>query len=115
MLSLLPQLFSYQIVAFAILRLTVSFIAVLAGFSRYNKSYKWTSVFYFVTAFFLLLGLYTQLFAIAGIILVCFDFWAEGKISTPTYEKKLLYLVCVVILLSLLFTGPGFLAIDKPL
>jgi uncharacterized membrane protein YphA (DoxX/SURF4 family) len=115
MLSLLPQLFNFQIIAFTILRLTVAVVGFMAGFARYKKPYKWISILYFVTAFFLLIGLYTQAAAILGIVLVCFDWWADKKISAPTDEQKLLHIIIVVILLSLLFTGPGFLAIDKPL
>jgi uncharacterized membrane protein YphA (DoxX/SURF4 family) len=115
MLSLLPQLFSYQIIAFAILRITIAVIGFIAGVSRYKKEYKWVSILYFVVSIFLLLGLYTQVVALVAIVLVCFNYWTDKKTSTSTAEQKLLHIVCIVVLLSLLFTGPGFLAIDKPL
>jgi uncharacterized membrane protein YphA (DoxX/SURF4 family) len=115
MLSLLPQLFSYQIVAFAILRVAVAVVGLMAGVSRYRKPYKWVSVLYFVVAFFLLIGLYTQVAAIIGIVLACFNWWADKKTTLLSTEQELLHIVLIIILLSLLFTGPGFLAIDKPL
>ena len=115
MLSLLPQLFFYQIVAFAVLRLAVSVVGFLAGAARYKKSYRWTSVLYFAVSVFLLLGLYTQVVALVGIVLVCFSWWADKKIAPLSAEQKILRMLIIVILISLLFTGPGLLAIDKPL
>ena len=115
MLSLLPQLFSFQIIAYAILRVAVAIVGLIAGWSRYKKPYKWTSVLYFAVSIFLLIGLYTQVLAIIAIVLVCFNFWADKKIAPLSDEQKLLHIILVVILLSLLFTGPGFLAMDKPL
>jgi len=114
-LSLLPQLFSFQIVAFALLRVVVAVVAIMAGFARYKKSYKWTSILYFAIAIFLFIGLYTQAVALLGIVLVCFDWWADKKIAQLSAEQKLLRIILIIILLSLLFTGPGFLGIDKPL
>jgi len=115
MLSLLPQMFSYQIIAFALLRLAVAIIGFMAGWSRYKKTYKWTSILYFAVSIFLLLGLYTQVAALVGIVLVCFDWWADKKIAPLSVEQKILRIILIIILLSLLLTGPGFLAIDKPL
>ena len=115
MLSLLPQLFSFQIIAFALLRLTVAVVGFLAGWSRYHKPSKWVSVLYFAFAVFLLLGLYTQVVALLSIILAVWDYYADKKISAPSADKKLLYVVTIIVLLSLVFTGPGFLGIDKPL
>ena len=115
MLSLLPQLFSFQIIAFALLRVAVAIVGFMAGWSRYKKPYRWTSVLYFAVSIFLFIGLYTQVIALLAIILVCFNCWADKKIAPLSTEQKLLHFVCIVILLSLLFTGPGFLAMDKPL
>ena len=115
MLSLLPQLFSFQIIAFALLRVAVAIVGFMAGWSRYKKPYRWTSVLYFAVSIFLFIGLYTQFVALLAIVLVCFNYWADKKTSPLSTEQKLLHFVCVFILLSLLFTGPGFLAMDKPL
>ncbi len=115
MLSVLPQLFSFQIIAFALLRVTVAVVGFLAGKSRYKKPYGWTSFLYFIVSIFLLIGLYTQIVALVGIVLVCFNYYTDKKIAQPTAEQKILHIVLIVILLSLVFTGPGLLAIDKPL
>jgi uncharacterized membrane protein YphA (DoxX/SURF4 family) len=115
MLSLLPQLFNFQIIAFALLRVAVAVVGFMAGWSRYKKPYKWMSILYFAVSIFLLVGLYTQVAALVGIVLVCFNWWADKKSAPLSTEQKILHIILVIILLSLLFTGPGFLAIDKPL
>ena len=115
MLSIMPQLFSYQILAFALLRLVVAFVSFLSGRARYKNGHKIVSIFYFLASVFLLLGLYTQVVALLSIILMIFSYYQIDRKTGMTAEQKLLSLVCLVILISLLFTGPGFLAIDKPL
>jgi hypothetical protein len=60
-------------------------------------------------------GIYTQFIAIVSILILIFDFYLEQKKSELSDEKKILYVMSAVILLSLLFTGAGFLAFDRPL
>jgi uncharacterized membrane protein YphA (DoxX/SURF4 family) len=114
MLSIFPQLLSFQIVSFALLRLVVAAAGIMAAAEQYKKSYKILSVLCFITSIFLFIGLYTQIFALLGIILVLWNYYADRKNSLSA-DKNFLYIVLIVILISLLFTGPGFLAIDKPL
>ncbi len=115
MLSFLPQLFSFQIVAFALLRLTMAVVGFMAGSVRLKKQYRWTSILYFAISIFLFIGLYTQVVALVGICLSCFDWWADKKTADLTKEQKILHIIWIIILISLLFTGPGFLGMDKPL
>ena len=114
-LSIFPTLLSFGLVAPALLRLTVGICVLLAGWERFKKPYKWASVAYGVVGVLIILGLYTQPTALVGIILVGFNMWAEKKISPLSGEQKLLHIFTVVVLLSLIFTGPGFLALDMPL
>ena len=115
MLSVLPQLFSYQILAFTLLRLTIVLVSFLSGKMRYKNGHKIASVFYFLASVFLFIGLYTQIVAIMSILVMVFNYYQTDRKNNLATEQKLLSLVCLVILISLIFTGPGFLAIDKPL
>jgi len=72
-------------------------------------------IFYIISGILLILGLYTQISAILGIIVVKFDFLVDRKLSKQTLEKVITYWIIAIVLLSLLFTGPGFLAFDLPL
>lgn len=114
-LSLFPQLLSFSLIAPFLLRLVIGIYGLVAGWSRYHKTYKWTSVLYFVISTFLILGLYTQGAALAGFILVIFDYFVDAKTIPMTMEQKMFRKLCAIILLSLIFTGPGFFAIDLPL
>lgn len=114
-LSLFPQLLSYGLIAPTLLRLSVGIIGIIAGRSRFNKPYKWASIFYLAVSVLLILGLYTQAAALAGLIIVAFDYFADRKVAPMTGEKRILYSIVKIILITLLFSGPGFFAFDLPL
>lgn len=120
-LSIFPQLFYLELISPLLLRLGVGLFMLYLASNRYKKIYKWSAIIYALSGVLLILGLYTQLAAIIGIIAIMFDFYAEKKdilimqTGTISKEKQILYLLVGIILLSLLFTGPGFLAFDLPL
>lgn len=114
-LSIFPQLFTFGLIAPLLLRLAVGLFMIYLGKDRYNKTYKWSSVAYIGSAVLLILGLYTQPATIVAILAIGFDFYTEKKVIPVSKEKTALYMIVGVILLSLLFTGPGFLAFDLPL
>ncbi len=114
-LSVFPQLLTYSLVAPLILRLAVGILRLLAGFARHRKKHKWLAVFYFLSSLFIIVGLYTQIAVIVAVLLVKFDYYMEKKAGTLSPEKKALTILMVVILLSLLLTGPGLFAFDLPL
>ena len=115
-LSLFPSLlFLGAALSPALLRLAIAVIGLLATKERYKKNYKWASVLYFVTSFFILIGMYTQAFVLVGIAIICFDGYINNKTETLSKERKILYVLMGMTLLSLLFTGPGFMAFDIPL
>lgn len=118
-LSLLPQLLTFGLLSPLLLRLCVGFLILRFGWERYHKKYKWNSILYLITGVFLVVGLYTQAVAIVGIALLKFDYYVDfyrNRKTTPIpNEHKILTVVLIVILISLLFTGPGFVAFDLPL
>ena len=118
-LTIFPRLLDFVLLAPLLLRLTVGGLILLFGWERYKKTYKWTSIIYIVTSVFLIIGLYTQIASIVGIGLLKFDYYIDfyrNKKTTPIpNEYKIITFVLIVILTSLLFTGPGAFAFDLPL
>jgi len=114
-LSIFPQLLTYVLIAPTLLRITVGVILILAGLERYKKPFKWTSIIYILSGVFVFVGLYTQVASIVGLIVIGFDYYIEDKKTSLTKDKKIIYIFAGIILLSLMFTGPGFFAFDLPL
>lgn len=115
-LSLFPALFTYTLVAPLLLRLAVAYYIIGLGSDMYkNGQYKWLSFIYFIVGAFLTIGLYTQAVAIVGIISIKLNWWIKRKVTPTPPDQMTLYIICGVILLSLLVTGPGAFAIDLPL
>ena len=119
LLTTFPQLLTFGLVAPFLLRVTVAIFILSIGKTRYSKPYSWTAILYIAVGLALLAGIYTQIAAIIGIIIIKFDFYTNymtKRGSDPiTREIFMLYTFAAVILLSLLVTGPGFLAFDLPL
>ncbi|MBA3733473.1 hypothetical protein H0W91_03820 [Patescibacteria group bacterium] len=114
-LTVFPELLTFELIAPFILRLAACVFIFFIAKERYNKSYKWASIVYGISGLFILLGLYTQISALIAIASIKFDYWVNRKGLTISTERKLLCAIVILILLSLLFTGPGFLALDLPL
>lgn len=117
--SVFPSLLTFGLLAPAILRVTVALIGLIVGWSIYKKSEKPSDKFYalpyFVTGVFLIIGMYTQVFALVGIAIIILSNYVGMGISNISNEGKFVKILICVILISLLFTGPGFMAIDYPL
>ena len=114
-LTMFPALLTYGLLAPFILRLSVGIIRLFAGIERYKKEYKWTTILYVISSLMIIVGLYTQIAVIVAIILIKFDFYLEKKAGGLSREKTTLAVLMTMILISLLFTGPGFWAFDLPL
>jgi len=118
-LSLLPALFTYELFAPLLLRLVVTFFIISLGRKRLKSAHTWSSIIYFAVSILLFFGLYTQAAAIVGVVILKVDFyleyWRNMKTVPVTGEKYFLYGMAIVILLSLLVTGPGAYAFDYPL
>lgn len=114
-LAIFPELLTFGLVAPFLLRIAVGLIILQLGKERYSKQYKSSSFIYVITGLLLIGGLYTQIAVILALIILKFDFYMDKKISPVSREKFILQVILNVIVISLLFTGPGFLAFDLPL
>lgn len=114
-LSFFPDLLTYSMVGPLLLRLAMVFFVGYLSLQRLKENNVLIAIPTTIVGILLLLGLYTQIASILGIIIISTDYWInKGSVSFNT-ERKLLYGIVKIILLSLLFTGPGFLAFDLPL
>ncbi|MBI4155647.1 MAG: hypothetical protein HY507_00255 [Candidatus Zambryskibacteria bacterium] len=114
-LTIFPALLTFGLIAPLLLRLSVGILRLFAGYARYHKKFRWLSIFYAISSLLLIIGLYTQIAAIVAILLIIFDYYTEKKSGKISREQNLLTILMLIILISLLFTGPGFLAFDLPL
>ncbi|MSU45128.1 MAG: hypothetical protein EXS47_00630 [Candidatus Zambryskibacteria bacterium] len=114
-LSIFPDLLTFNLLAPALLRLACGLFLLYLGWERYKKPYKWSLFAYVIVGILLILGLYTQIAVIVALIILKFDFWESRKTTSISREKYILQVMVNVVLISLLFTGPGFLAFDLPL
>lgn len=118
-LSIFPELLSYGFFAPLVLRVVVSFYIIYLGKKRLNGNYKWSSAFYFISGVLVFLGLYTQIAVIVAILTLKIDFyfehWKNRKMTPVSMDLYFLYFMSALVLLTLIFTGPGAFAFDLPL
>ena len=114
-LTTFPRLLDFVLLAPFILRIGVGVLRLFAGYARFKKEYRWLSIFYFVSSILIIIGLYTQIAALVAILFVKFDYYQDRKAGLLSPEKKALAVLMILILISLLFTGPGAFAFDLPL
>ena len=121
-LSLFPYLLSYQQLAPFLIRIVVGVTLAYFGYHKIlgsgqssgsnSKIYGWVEI---IIAIFLIIGLWTQAAALLNAVILLI------KLGWKIKEKKFLtdginyYILLLVMAISLVFTGPGFLAIDYPL
>lgn len=116
-LSIFPSLLTFGLLAPFIIRIALGLFVIYLGKKRYNKEFSWASIFYIVSGALVFLGLYTQVTVLIAVAVLKLDFYLDhykGGIPVPE-DKKIYYGIIILSLLSLLFTGPGFLAFDLPL
>jgi uncharacterized membrane protein YphA (DoxX/SURF4 family) len=70
---------------------------------------------YGITSVCLLMGLFTQYAAILGTLTALFIVFFGGRFTDLYRDSGLFYLLLIAILLSLILTGAGPLALDSPL
>ena len=115
-LSLFPQiLFLGPLFAPLLFRLLIGGFIIFRGWQRHNKTYKWACFVYALPGLMLILGLYTQALAIVGVLVLGLDYYVDKKTTQPSLDTILLFAFCVIILISLIFTGPGLFAFDLPI
>lgn len=118
-LSIFPSLLTFALLSPFITRVMAALFVLYLGKKRYNKEYKWISFIYIVSGALVFIGLWTQVAAIVAIAVLKWDFYVDfyrnRNVTLPAKETYFLYALAIFILLSLLFTGPGFFAFDLPL
>lgn len=121
-LSIFPVLLSYQQLAPFIIRVVLGITLAYFGYHKIlgggqssgsnSKTYGMVEI---IIALFLVVGFWTQLAALLNAIILII------KLGFKIKEKKFLtdgvnyYILLLVMAISLIFTGAGFLAIDYPL
>lgn len=114
MLSLFPQLFTYQELAPFILRLAAGFIAVSFGYpSLFKPSERLRFTFGIANCcagVLLLVGFLTQLAAIFAILATILEPYLLG-----TEKKYRFQIILIAVLVALMLLGPGLFSIDLPL
>ena len=119
MLSLFPSLFTYEQVGPLIIRLMLGITLVYFGYRKTLKkgtssgsNAKAYGVVEIIVGIFLVIGLFTQLAALLNVIILVI------KLGFKIRDKQFLtdginyYILLLAMAVSLLFTGPGFLAYD---
>lgn len=115
MLNLLPKLFDYLLIAPLILRLTLAIFLFLKAKKKIGSENHSDKVFGYVgilTSLFLAIGFYVQAVALISIALNIKDMWLENKNTTPNRSEISISALLLIISVSLMFLGAGFLAID---
>ncbi len=116
--SFFPGLLDYSFLAPTILRIFVAFIILSFGWINFNKQTNWsivTAIVEWLGAASLLVGFMVQFFAlILNLIVIGKIFKGMSSIDRPNYFFGY-HLIILAILVSLMLTGAGALAIDLPL
>lgn len=134
MLSIFPFLLSYHLVAPLILRLTLGSIFVDFGWAKLHRqktekiaffeniglkpgaAYVWViALIEIVVGLSMIAGFLTQIAALIAAIILAIAIFLKRKHPLSFKSSLCLLIVCLVIALSLLLTGPGFMAFDLPL
>ncbi len=112
MLTTFPQLLTYGLLSPLLLRVALGVIGLMGARIRWSKNQKILSGIYVL----LLIGLYTQLAAIVGFFLTGLDDALDKRAGMKLSTERIVFRSFIaIVLLSLLFTGPGFFAFDLPL
>jgi uncharacterized membrane protein YphA (DoxX/SURF4 family) len=125
MFSLWPELFAYELVAVAVLRIVVGYLLLSLGVRLWSAVHgmrdkggaKRTvgfgyAVLQVVTGMLLIVGAYTQGAALGATLLILIS-WVSHR--TERKCEQHLHLLLLVTSLALVFLGPGAFAIDLPL
>ncbi len=119
MLSVFPSLLNYGLVAPLLIRVVLGITIAWIGYAKIcthkETEFRALGVVEIIMGILLVVGYITQLMAfLVGVILVV-------KLSKKVKDRAFLtdgvnyYIILLVLAVSLLFSGPGFLAFDLPL
>ena len=119
MLSIFPSLLALEGFAPLLLRLTVGAVFALWAYGKLKKRTDSQDVAYGVfealIGLCLIIGFYTQLAALASAIILGVRLCLKVQQKAFLTDGVNYYLILFIISITLLFTGPGFLAFDLPL
>ncbi len=117
-LNTFPNLLDYVFFTPLLLRFVLGVFIIYLGKERLRKSFSYLSLLYFIVGTTLILGFYTQISAILGIVVLkldfYFDFWKNRQTSPVPRNYYFFYTIAMAVLASLLFTGAGAFAFDMP-
>lgn len=114
-LTMFPTLLTYSFLAPFFLRVTIGIIGLLGAKVRLSKNSKWLAPIQAVISVFILMGCYTQIAVILGILISLLSDYLDKKIAPIPKERMTFHILIYIVLVSILFTGPGAFAIDLPL
>jgi uncharacterized membrane protein YphA (DoxX/SURF4 family) len=119
MLSLFPNLLTYEMLAPLALRVTLGVVLLLWGFKavrpHVTTSNTILGVIDVVSGVLLIVGLFTQAAALVAAIILASKLWNKAVSKALFTDGVNYYFILFIIAVSLVFTGAGFLAFDLPL
>lgn len=134
MLNPFPELLNFSLLAPLILRVVLGLILIDVGFLKFkSEKDRWLASFdtlglrpadFFVPLYavlqivggaLLIMGLWTQIAALAFVIFSGIELYVEWKAREILKRDLVFYLLVFTISLSLLLTGAGGFALDRPL
>ena len=109
-----PELLTYSFYAPLLLRIALAFYALLVVYKQREKEAIYYRVVFFIVGIALLVGFYVQIAVLVlALLLIISLFDAHARLNTEVSRVELILLLAII--LSLLVTGAGYLAIDLPL
>ena len=119
MLSLFPSLLVYELLAPLLLRVTLGAVLIFWSYGKLKERKSATantvSLIEGLAGILLVIGLYTQLAALAAAIIFFMKLVQKLQTKSLFTNGVNYYFILFIISVSLLFLGPGILAFDLPL
>ncbi len=123
MLSIFPSLLSWQLASPLIIRLTLASVLIFwsyRSFAKHKKeepniNKKAVRLIESLSGLLLIVGLWTQLVALVIIIDLIIRLYYKYKDGALFTDGVNYYIILLVLTISLLLTGPGFIAFDLSL
>ena len=119
MLSLFPSLLTYEQVGPLLIRLMLGITLVYFGYRKTLKkgnssgsNAKAYGVVEIIVGIFLVIGLFTQLAALLNAVILVIKLGFKIRDGAFLTDGINYYILLLVMAISLLFTGPGFLSYD---
>lgn len=116
-LNTFPELLDFVRISPFLLRVVVGVLIIYLGRQEQKKD-SFLSYAYYICGLFLMVGFYTQITSIVGLVLLKYsiyvNYWKDRRTSPVSGHIYFLYAISGLILVSLLFSGAGFLALDMP-